>query len=58
MIRYPFDKIVELVSPLMEDPKTKVKIKTLDLLVKITIASQKVDAIKTILSVKLSQVYY
>ncbi len=42
----------------MEDPKTKVKIKTLDLLVKITIASQKVDAIKTILSVKLSQVYY
>lgn len=42
----------------MDDPKTKIKIKTLDLLVKITISTQKVDAIKSILSSKLNQVYY
>ena len=42
----------------MEDPKTKIKIKTLDLLVQISISTQKIDAIKTILSIKLNQVYY
>lgn len=57
VVRYPFDKIIASVCPFMEDPKTKIKIRTLDLLVKITIATQKIDAIKTILSGKLNQVY-
>lgn len=42
----------------MDDPKTKIKIRTLDLLVKITTATQKIDAIKTILNGKLNQVYF
>lgn len=42
----------------MDDPKTKVKIRTLDLLVKIAISTQKIDAIKVIVSSKLNQVYY
>ena len=42
----------------MDDLKTKIKIKTLDLLAIITIKSQKVDRAKNILSTKLSQVYY
>jgi hypothetical protein len=42
----------------MDDPKTKVKIRTLDLLVRITISTQRIDAIKSILSGKLNQVYF
>jgi tRNA A37 threonylcarbamoyladenosine modification protein TsaB len=42
----------------MDDPKTKVKIRTLDLLVRITISTQRIDAIKSILSAKLNQVYF
>ena len=57
-IKYPFEKIIETISPLMDDPKTKIKIKTLDLLVQISISTQRIDAIKTILSEKLNQVYY
>lgn len=58
VVRYPVEKIITSVCPLMDDPKTKIKIRTLDLLVKITIATQKVDAIKTILSGTLNQVYF
>ena len=42
----------------MDDAKTKIKIKTLDLLVLITIKTQKIDSIKSILMGKLNQVYY
>lgn len=42
----------------MEDAKTKIKIRTLDLLVLITVKTQKVDNIKSILMNKLNQVYY
>jgi len=57
-IKYPFERIIETISPMMGDPKTKIKIKTLDLLVQISISTQKIDAIKAILSSKLNQVYY
>lgn len=49
---------MDLICPLMDDLKTKIKIKTLDLLALITIKSQKVDRAKNILSTKMSQVYY
>lgn len=42
----------------MDDSKTKVKIRTLDLLVLITVKVQKVDNIKSILMNKMNQVYY
>ena len=42
----------------MDDLKTKIKIKTLDLLSVITIKCQKVDRAKNILSSKMNQVYY
>ena len=42
----------------MDDLKTKIKIKTLDLLAIVTIKSQKVDRAKNILASKMSQVYY
>ena len=42
----------------MDDPKTKVKIRTLELLVLITIITQRVDIIKSIVSSRLNQVYY
>lgn len=42
----------------MDDSKTKIKIRTLDLLVLITMRTQKVDNIKSILMGRLNQVYY
>lgn len=42
----------------MDDAKTKIKIRTLDLLVTITIKTQKIDNIKSLLMNKLNQVYY
>ena len=42
----------------MDDLKTKIKIKTLDLLAIITIKSQKIDRAKNILAAKMNQVYY
>ena len=42
----------------MDDLKTKIKIKTLDLLAIVTIKSGKVDRCKNILASKMSQVYY
>ena len=47
-----------MVCPLMDDLKTKIKIKTLDLLAIITIKCQKIDRAKNILSTKLNQIYY
>lgn len=57
-IPYSFEKILETVYPLMDDLKTKIKIKTLDLLALVTIKSQKIDRAKNILATKLNQVYY
>ena len=57
-IPYSFQRILELVCPLMDDLKTKIKIKTLDLLALVTIKSGKVDRCKNILASKMSQVYY
>ncbi len=42
----------------MDDLKTKIKIKTLDLLSIITIKSQKIDRAKNLLATRLNQVYY
>lgn len=42
----------------MEDLKTKIKIKTLDLLVLMTIKTNDQDSIKNLLMSKLNQVYY
>ena len=42
----------------MDDLKTKIKIKTLDLLSIITIKCQRIDRAKNILAGKMSQVYY
>jgi hypothetical protein len=42
----------------MEDLKTKIKIKTLDLMAIITIKSQKIDRAKNILATKMNQIYY
>ena len=42
----------------MDDLKTKIKIKTLDLLAIVTIKSGKIDRAKGILSSKMNQVYY
>ena len=58
VIKYSVEKLVSTISPLMEDPKTKIKIKTLDLLVQISSSTQKIDTIKQLLSTQLNQVYY
>lgn len=42
----------------MEDLKTKIKIKTLDLLVLMTVRASDQDSIKNLLMSKLNQVYY
>jgi len=42
----------------MDDPKTKIKIKTLDLLVLVAMKIKAIDNIKSILMNKLNQVYY
>ena len=42
----------------MDDPKTKIKIKTLELLVLITIKTKMIDKIKSILIAQMNQVYY
>jgi hypothetical protein len=55
---YSFERVLEAVFPLMDDLKTKIKIKTLDLLATITIKSQKIDRCKNLLATKLNQVYY
>lgn len=57
-IPYPFEKVLEAVYPLMDDLKTKIKIKSLDLLANVTIKSQKFDRAKAILATKMNQVYY
>lgn len=55
---YSYEKIIEEICPLMDDAKTKIKIRTLDLLVTITVKTQKIDNIKSLLMNKLNQVYY
>jgi hypothetical protein len=42
----------------MDDLKTKIKIKTLDLLVLVTVKSSEREEIKNLLMGKLNQVYY
>ena len=42
----------------MDDLKTKIKIKTLDLLILLSIKTQKVESIKSILAARLNQVYF
>ena len=42
----------------MDDLKTKIKIKTLDLLAMVTIKSGRIDRAKNILASKMNQVYY
>lgn len=42
----------------MDDLKTKIKIKTLDLFILLSTKTQRVENVKTILSTKLNQVYY
>ena len=52
------ENIVESICPLMDDLKTKIKIKTLDLLVLITVKSKKIESVKSILASRLNQVYF
>ena len=42
----------------MEDLKTKIKIKTLDLLVIITMKTEKFEEMKSLIIGKMNQVYY
>jgi hypothetical protein len=51
-------KVIEAICPLMDDLKTKIKIKTLDLLVLVTVKSSEREEIKNLLMGKLNQVYY
>jgi hypothetical protein len=57
-VNYSLERMLEIICPLMEDLKTKIKIKTLDLLALITIKSEKIDRAKNIISGKMNQVYY
>ena len=57
-MQYSLDKVIDAVCPLMDDPKTKIKIKTLELLVLITIKTKMIDKIKSILISQMNQVYY
>ena len=58
VIKYPLEDLINVISPLMEDSKTKIKIKTLELLVEIAKSTHKIDIIKNLLSTRLNQVYY
>ena len=58
MTEYPYEDVIETVCPLMDDLKTKIKIKTLDLLVIITIKTELIDKIKGLVLGKMNQVYY
>jgi hypothetical protein len=51
-------KVIEAICPLMDDLKTKIKIKTLDLLVLVTLKAPEKDDLKNLLMGKLNQVYY
>ena len=42
----------------MDDLKTKIKIKTLDLFILLSIKTRKVESVKSILSTRVNQVYY
>lgn len=42
----------------MDDLKTKIKIKTLDLFILLSIKTRKVETVKSILSTKVNQVYF
>ena len=42
----------------MDDLKTKIKIKTLDLLILLSVKTLKIDEVKSILATKLNQVYF
>lgn len=52
------EQIVEAICPLMDDLKTKIKIKTLDLLILLSIKTQNTEMVKSILASKLNQVYF
>lgn len=54
---YPSDKVLREVAPLMEDPKTKIKIKTVECLVGVSLRTNKNVCMK-ILSSLLNKVYY
>lgn len=55
---FSLTKIIDSVCPLMEDLKTKIKIKTLDLLVLMTLKTENKEEIKSQLMTKLNQIYY
>lgn len=52
------NKVIEAVCPLMDDLKTKIKIKTLDILVLISLKAHNIEEVKNLLITKLNQVYY
>lgn len=52
------EQIVEAICPLMDDLKTKIKIKTLDLLILLSVKTHNTEMIKSILASKLNQVYF
>lgn len=52
------EQIVDSICPLMDDLKTKIKIKTLDLLILLSVKTNKIELVKSILANKLNQVYF
>lgn len=52
------EQIIEAICPLMDDLKTKIKIKTLDLLILLSVKTNNTEMIKSILASKLNQVYF
>ena len=58
LMDYPFEEVLNDVCPLMDELKTKIKIKTLDLLVLITMKFDNFDTMKGIIINKLNQIYY
>lgn len=56
-ISYNYEKILNDVAPLLEDTKTKIKIKSLDCLVAVSLKNNR-EQCKAFLSTKLNQVYF
>lgn len=57
-ICFCLEQIIEAICPLMDDLKTKIKIKTLDLLILLSVKTNNTEMVKSILASKLNQVYF
>ena len=57
IIVYNWEKVLKEISPLLEDVKTKIKIKSVECLVVVSLKTNK-EICKKILSMSLNKVYY